>query len=77
MPILPGDIKLILPPVRTLARNPQTGEPMAAYELRFTIRGKGDYRALVPEYGYTAALAQAAMEAVALPVIETLDKFGG
>ena len=48
----PGDVKG-LRIQRMLARNIETGQPVESYVLHFSIRGQGDYIAVVPIAGYT------------------------
>ena len=62
---------------RMMTRNVETGQLVESYVLHFSIRGQGDYVAIVPVSGYTKAIAEAAIIAVAEPIVETLDAFPG
>ena len=72
MPLMPGDIQLT-------ARKPtmvsQEGRAVPGYEIHFTIRGQGDYYALVAKEGLTGELAQKAILAVAQPILDLDDIF--
>lgn len=73
--IAPGEIKLLMPPRRTLASDRQTGQPVPVWEFVFSIRGEGQYSATVPIVGFTPELAQKAIEMVAEPMIKVMDMY--
>lgn len=71
--IIAGEIK-ILPPIQTTL----SGDGMRSfqvYKIFFTIRGNGSYSVEVPVEGFTPQIAQAAIEAKANEIIDTLDLF--
>jgi len=50
-------------------------EVVPVYELHFSIRGEGDYAAVVPVQGYTKELGIAAVEKEATEIAATFDAF--
>ena len=72
MPLMPGDIQIT-------ARKPtyvaELGQSVPGYEIHFTIRGSGDYYALVAKEGLTGEFVQKAILAVAQPFLELDDMF--
>lgn len=73
MPLVPGDIKINPPIQSTLAGN--GNRTWQVYRIHFSIRGTGNYSVDVPVLDYTPQKAQAAIEAKAKAICETLDLF--
>lgn len=69
MQLNPGDVK-ILPPLQPLMAQGEFG-PMRVWRIYYSIRGEGNYFVEVPQEGYTAEKAQAAVLAQAREIAGT------
>lgn len=73
MALQPGDVKIVPPIQTTLSGDGQRSYQV--YRIHFSIRGEGSYSVDVPVNGFSPETAQAAIEAKARVICETLDLF--